>query len=112
MERVLRDERGMALAVAIFALVISGALIAGAFFAGNQEQRLGQNTVRVQKAFGAGETGLNLVLANWSPGVYNAMKIYPADSLVLTDAYTSGGSGSYGGAIRKLNNQLYQVDLT
>ena len=55
MTRVLRDERGMALAVAIFALVVAGALIAGAFFAGTQEQRVGQNSLRVQQSFGVGE---------------------------------------------------------
>ncbi len=54
MKRILRDERGMALAVAIFALVVVGALVAGAFFAGTQEQRVGENQRRVQTSFGAG----------------------------------------------------------
>ncbi len=112
MERVLRDERGMALAVAIFALVVAGALIAGAFFAGNQEQRLGQNTLRVQQSFGAGEEALNEVVANWNPAVYNVLKIYPADSFIVPTTTTGGGTGQYGGVIRKLNNQVYQIDLT
>ncbi len=116
MERVLRDERGMALAVAIFALVVAGALIAGAFFAGNQEQRLGQNTLRVQQSFGAGEEALNEIVANWQPLTYNRIGIYPADSFVIPTTSTGAGSGwgtgSYGGVIRKLNNYLYQVDLT
>ena len=116
MERVLRDERGMALAVAIFALVVAGALIAGAFFAGNQEQRLGQNTLRVQQSFGAGEEAVNEIVANWQPGTYNRIGIYPADSFIVPTTVTGVGSGwttgSYGGVIRKLNNNLYQVDLT
>ena len=112
MERVLRDERGMALAVAIFALVVAGALIAGAFFAGNQEQRVGQNTLRVQQSFGAGEEALNEIVANWQPGVYNKLKVYPADSFVIADTPTVGGTGRYGVVIRKLNNYLYQVDVT
>jgi hypothetical protein len=112
MERVLRDERGMALAVAIFALVVAGALIAGAFFAGNQEQRVGQNTLRVQQSFGAGEEALNEVVANWQPGTYNHIGIYPTDSFIVPTTTTGGGTGSYGGVIRKLNNNLYQVDLT
>ena len=53
---VLRDERGMALAVAIFALVVVGALVAGAFFAGTQEQRVGENQRRVQTSFGRQRT--------------------------------------------------------
>lgn len=112
MERVLRDERGMALAVAIFALVVAGALIAGAFFAGNQEQRLGQNTLRVQQSFGAGEAALNEIVANWNPGTYNRIGIYPSDSFIVPTTNTLGGTGQYGGVIRKLNNYLYQVDLT
>lgn len=112
MTRVLRDERGMALAVAIFALVVAGALIAGAFFAGTQEQRVGQNSLRVQQSFGVGEAGLNEVLRNWNPLVYNALKVYPADSFVFTPTATGGGTGSYTGVVRKLNNNLYLVDLT
>ncbi|HEY6223703.1 MAG TPA: hypothetical protein VIW26_07960 [Gemmatimonadales bacterium] len=112
MERVLRDERGMALAVAIFALVVAGALIAGAFYAGNQEQRVGQNTLRVQQSFGAGEEALNEIVANWQPGTYNKLGIYPADSFIVPSTNTAGGTGQYGGVIRKLNNYLYQVDLT
>src|SRR6266851_183008 len=112
MERVLRDERGMALAVAIFALVVAGALIAGAFFAGNQEQRLGQNTLRVQQSFGAGEEALNEIVANWNPGTYNKIGVYPSDSFIVPTTNTQGGTGQYGGVIRKLNNYLYQVDLT
>ena len=37
----LTNERGMALAVAIFALVVIGALVAGAFYASTLEQRTG-----------------------------------------------------------------------
>jgi hypothetical protein len=112
MKRVLRDERGMALAVAIFALVVAGALIAGAFFAGNQEQRVGQNSVRVQQSFGVGEAAINEVALNWKPLVYNALKIYPTDSFVITDTATLGRTGRYSGVIRKLNSQLYMVDMT
>ena len=112
MERVLRDERGMALAVAIFALVVAGALIAGAFFAGNQEQRVGQNTLRVQQSFGAGEEALNEIVANWRPLTYNKLGIYPTDSFVVRDTPTVGGTGRYGFVLRKLNNYLYQVDVT
>lgn len=112
MERVLRDERGMALAVAIFALVVAGALIAGAFFAGNQEQRVGQNTLRVQQSFGAGEEALNEIVANWQPQTYNKIGVYPTDSFVIRDTVTAGGTGRYGVVIRKLNNYLYQVDVT
>ena len=112
MTRVLRDERGMALAVAIFALVVAGALIAGAFFAGTQEQRVGQNSLRVQQSFGVGEAAINEVVRNWQPVIYNALKVYPADSFVFAPTVTGGGTGSYTGVVRKLNNNLFLVDVT
>jgi len=77
----IRNERGMALAIAIFALVIVGALVAGAFFAGTQEQRVAENSKRLQQSFGAAEMGLNEVIRNWKPQTLNKMPIYPRDSV-------------------------------
>jgi hypothetical protein len=51
--RQISDERGIALAVAIFALVVIGALVAGTFFVGRLEQQTGQNTFYVAQAAGA-----------------------------------------------------------
>src|SRR5213592_4557608 len=76
MKRILRDERGMALAVAIFALVVVGALVAGAFFAGTQEQRVGENQRRVQTSFGVAEAGAQERVLNWDPGTMNRRPVY------------------------------------
>ena len=54
----ISNERGMALAVAIFALVVIGALVAGTFFAGRLEQSSGQATVYASQAAEAAEAGL------------------------------------------------------
>jgi hypothetical protein len=54
----LKDQRGIALAVAIFALVIMAALVAGSFFAGRLEQQSGRNTVFAGQAAEAAEAGL------------------------------------------------------
>jgi hypothetical protein len=48
----------MALAVAIFALVIMGALVAATFFAGRVEQQSGQNSLFTRQAAEGAETGL------------------------------------------------------
>ncbi|HEU5305431.1 MAG TPA: hypothetical protein VFU40_12355 [Gemmatimonadales bacterium] len=58
------DERGMALAVTLFALVVIGALVAGTFFAGRLEQQSGQNTFFVGQAAEAAEAGLSEAIAN------------------------------------------------
>ncbi len=57
--RRLSDERGIALAVAVFALVVIGALVAGTFFAGRLEQQTGRNTFMAAQAAEAAEAGLN-----------------------------------------------------
>ncbi len=63
----MNDERGVALAMAIFALVIIGILVAGSFFAGRLEQQSGQNTLFAAQAAEAAEAGLSDAL-----GTYNA----------------------------------------
>ena len=52
------NERGMALAVAIFALVVIGALVAGTFFAGRLEQQTGQNTFYASQAAEGAEAAI------------------------------------------------------
>ena len=56
--RRVSDERGIALAVAIFALVVIGALVAGTFYAGRLEQQTGRNTFTAAQAAEAAEAGL------------------------------------------------------
>lgn len=110
MTSIRNDERGIALAVAIFALVIVGALVAGAFFAGTQEQRVGENSRRMQQSFGVAEVGTAQQVATWDPATRNITPVYPAGSVTLADAPST--SGVYGGRILKLNENLYLIDIT
>lgn len=65
------DERGIALALAIFALVIIGALVAANFFVGRLEQQSGQNSLFARQAAEGAETGLQ-----------EAVALMPASTLV------------------------------
>ena len=118
MKPILSNERGMALAVAIFALVVVGALVAGAFFAGTQEQRVGENSRRLTQSFGAAETGLNEIIRKWDPQIINRVRQYPLDSVAvplpanLADTLTPDGTGIFGGYVYKLNPQVYLIDIT
>ncbi|HEV8305562.1 MAG TPA: pilus assembly PilX N-terminal domain-containing protein [Gemmatimonadales bacterium] len=109
MKRVMQDERGIALAVAIFALVIVGALVAGAFFAGTQEQRVADNTRRLGQSFGVAEVGIGRQVARWDPARNNAVAKYPAATLVVPDSSTA--TGVFGGQVLKLNGNLYLIDI-
>jgi hypothetical protein len=70
-----RNERGLALPLAIFALVIVGALVSSAFFIGTQENAVGKNAVSLQQAFQAAEAGVDLQVANWNPGALNGLPV-------------------------------------
>jgi hypothetical protein len=110
---MLRDERGIALAVAIFALVVMGALVAGAFFAGTQEQRVGENQRRIQQAFGVAEAGMGERLSKWRPDSLNRRPLYPADSVPIGPNLPSpGGTGRYGGYVYKLGNNVFLIEVT
>jgi hypothetical protein len=63
----LNNERGMALAVALFALVVIGTLVASTFFAGRLEQQSGENTLYTNQATEAAEAGISDVLGSVRP---------------------------------------------
>lgn len=54
----LQDHRGVALAVAIFALATMAALVAGSFLAGRLEHQSGRNTLFAGQTAEAAEAGL------------------------------------------------------
>ena len=112
MQRTCLNERGMALGVALFAMVVMGALVAGAFFIGTMEQRVGENTRRSTQAFGISEGGALETVRGWTPQTINNKRFFPLDTVRLTTTLASGGSGYYGGSIYKLNKNLYLVDVT
>ena len=56
---------GFALALALVAIVVIGALIAGTFFASTQDFRVGRNTLIEQRAFAVAEFGLNKEISAW-----------------------------------------------
>lgn len=105
----MSNERGIALAVAVFALVVIGALVAGIFFAGRVEQQSGQNTVYATQAGEAAEAGLTRAVADLTPAGLLAMGIDPAASPALTTTVL-GGNVSYATGVRRLTPELWLVE--
>lgn len=113
-----KRREGFALAVAMVAIVVIGALIAGAFFTSTQEYRIGRNSLMDQRAFAAAETGvtqpiegwlrqLNLSMANGETlkpdtltipgGSYAVRRITRLDNYtfwITSDGYAGGTNGS------------------
>ena len=102
----LSDERGIALVMAVFAIVVIGALVAGTFYAGRLEQRTGLNAMSGAQSFEAAEAGLVDVLDNWDPTVYNAMAT--GDTVTLASVSMGGHSG-YVRRVTRLNDNLFQI---
>jgi len=114
-----KRREGFALAVAMIAIVVIGALIAGAFFTSTQEYRIGRNSLVDQRAFAAAEAGVNQPIQGWlkqlNLSVVNGQTL-PPDTLknlpngafavrrvtrlndytfwVVSDGYAGGTSGS------------------
>jgi hypothetical protein len=103
----LADERGMALAVAIFALVVVGALVAGAFFAGNLEQATGRNSVYAAEAADAAEAGAANVLSDWDQ--FNLNNIANGDSVTVPLSQSLGARVTVTPKVIRLNDDLFLV---
>jgi hypothetical protein len=112
----MKNERGMALAITVFALVVVTALVAGTFYAATQEQRVSDNGRRSIAALGAAESGIDDVVTNWSPSILNKKGMYPTDSASFGNAsspiQTPGKAGTYYGNVYRLNGNLFLIDVT
>lgn len=100
---------GFALAVAIVAIVVIGALIAGVFFASTQEFRIGRNTLLQTRALTAAELGLTSMAnappaGQWNSATLSAlatgatsapMQVLPGDGSVDTVRVTKLNDLSY-----------------
>jgi hypothetical protein len=73
MARIAVRERGMALGVAMIAIVLIGMLIAGSFFLSNQNYRVQSSGQFEEGALSAAEFGLNRTLQLWNKDTAAAM---------------------------------------
>lgn len=96
---------GVALPVAVFALLVVGVLVGTSFLLGRQELAVGRNTLRLQEALAAAEAGMQLQVALWDPAVHNTLAT--GDSLPFSGTLPAGGW--YRGATRRLNDMLFLV---
>ncbi len=104
--RSRQRERGMALALAIFALVVVGGLIAAAFLAGHLEQRTGRSTLYAAQAADAAEAGAVRALEQWN--VLGLGSLAPGASLTLPRVPFAGRT-AYRITASRLNEQLFLV---
>lgn len=99
-------ERGVALAAAIFAIVVVGLLVAGSFLVATWEQRIGGHTVLFRRATAAAEAGAELTLARWDQGAYPGMLV--GDSAAYSGP-VGANSGWFRTSVHRLNDELFFV---
>src|SRR2546425_10854934 len=131
MRRTLRSENGMALMMALGAIVIIGVLMGGVLFVTTQDYRVGSNTMRSTRATAAADLGLNRVPFAWNLADNNRMQA--GDTLkrtftapggtapviitrlggpffwVVSEGY-AGGMGSQASARRRFGT-LFRLDI-
>jgi hypothetical protein len=110
------NERGVALAVAVFALVVIGALVAATFFAGRLEQQTGQNSVMAVQAGQVAEAALNdAITSTLNATTLNALVSGdPASPMAAFTPTVPSGAYSHVTAdrsVQRLANNLFLVSV-
>ena len=101
------NERGIALAVAIFALVVIGAIVAGNFFAGRLEQQSGQNAFFAGQAAEAAEAGLTDAIVTTSADALDALSVGGAP--LDLETMTLDGSVIANRQVSRLTSSLFLI---
>jgi hypothetical protein len=110
------NDRGFALAGAVFALVIVGALVTAGFFAASQESRIGYSTQYAADAFFAAERGLNELVGSKSMAFYDDS--VAVDAVVepagfqAVNVVSDGVDSEYSVLVRGLGDRLFYVEST
>src|SRR5947199_8176559 len=66
MRRTLQSQQGVAMIMALGAIVIIGVLMGSVLFVSTQDYRVGSNTVRPARPAAAAELGLNRLPVDWN----------------------------------------------
>lgn len=109
LSKVSSDERGMALVVALFALVLMGALVTGTFLAGIVEQQSGRNAFFAVEAAEAAEAGMGGALSTVAAGTLEQMAI--GQSIALPDLSLGTGVASTR-SVSRLTGGLFLIRST
>jgi len=96
----------MALPLALLALVVIAALVAGGFMAAHLEQRIGRNTLYAVQAAGAAGAGAAAVVGGWEGLGLGLLAL--GDSAVLPAAPLPGPA-AYSPTVVRLTGQLFLV---
>lgn len=104
-----RSRPGFALAVALAAIVIIGAIITGMFFASTQEYRISRNSALQARALTAAEYGMNSVM---TAGQWQSAWNTSPNGLLATLSFQPGDGGMDTVRVTKLTDGMFQLTST
>lgn len=100
---VVRNQRGVALPAALFALVVIGALVAGIFFTARIEVRSGENAMAGARAIEAAQAGLQM----GAPQVLSAGAATDGQTVSLGKVQLGTTGSYYEDSVTRLNNYMF-----
>ena len=101
------NQRGIALAFALFTLIVIGALVGSAFFAGRLEQQSGRNTFFAVQAGEVAEAGLSDAIATLAPATLEGLPVGGAP--LDLGALTLGDGVSASRQVTRLTGNLFLI---
>jgi len=101
------DERGIALALALFAMVIIGALAGSTLFAGRLEQQSGQNAVFAAQVRESAELGLSEATSSMTAGSLAALSV--GHGPMNLDTIMLGNGVSVSREVSRLTSSMFLV---
>ena len=96
------NQRGFALAAAVFALVILSVLATGGFYLARQESRIGMASERARMAFHSAELGATHVMSNWDKTTLSNLSYWESATVVPAD-----GSDDWSVDVTRMSDRLY-----
>ena len=110
MHHSTRNESGFALATAILALVVVGALVTAGFFASSQEARVGTSNSQADIAFYVAEQGLQNAVGTVTRGTMRNVGVGSELTRTGTVAIGTRNVGNYTVTVRPFGNNLYWAE--
>ena len=101
-------QRGYALPIAVFALVVVGVITTAGFFMARQEGRIGVANEQAGTAFYLTEQGLVDVISDWDKDAFAALPLW--GDTTLTETYSDVGNVTT--QITRMTDYLYFLDAT
>lgn len=103
------DERGVAMVLALVAIIIVGGLVAATFGPSMLEQRIAENARRAEMSFQTAEYGLGEIMGGWQTWDAYQLRLFQTKSVAGS---LSTGGGVYSGTIRRVGDFIFMIEVT